>query len=255
MTLQTFETKDAKYYLGLGDHTKSSAPIFEEVDFSSLDFMVFESGPFTSAEGFHKILGYDRQYSQIYERILKESKNISLYGLDRADLSNIESAVEDVFESGLAISLAIVGLNKATKKTATRRDILKGAGILFGGLCLTGIPIAVNLPKAPEINSIRTNLLPSPVLGLRDALAAKKIANYLIPKHKQEGRKLQVAIIYGAMHSGIELRLQHPSLNDATLAIYHDLLGYCSNETLNRVLEIRKEEEKISTSNYSCDLF
>ena len=45
MTLRIFETEQAKYYLGLGDHLESSAPLFEEVDFSSIDFMVLEDNP------------------------------------------------------------------------------------------------------------------------------------------------------------------------------------------------------------------
>ncbi len=45
MTLRVFETNDAKYYLGLGNHFFSNAPIFEEVDFSSIDFMVLEFNP------------------------------------------------------------------------------------------------------------------------------------------------------------------------------------------------------------------
>ena len=40
MALRTFETDDAKYYLGLGRHDQDSSPIFEDVDFESLDFLL-----------------------------------------------------------------------------------------------------------------------------------------------------------------------------------------------------------------------
>lgn len=54
MALRVFETADAKYYLGLGNHLSSSAPIFKGVNLGSLDFMVLESGSLTKPKQLQK---------------------------------------------------------------------------------------------------------------------------------------------------------------------------------------------------------
>lgn len=102
-----------------------------------------------------------------------------------------------------------------------------------------------------EINNLRTNLLPTYFLSFRDAVTAKKISQYLVPRHPN-GSKAQVGIIYGAMHSGIETKLKHPWIADATIGLYHDLLGIGDNDFLNQVIKVTETGSMVY---HDCGLF
>src|SRR3989344_1073379 len=69
MALHTFETDTARYYLGLGRHDESSAPLFKDVDISSLDCMVLECMGCNVSSFFFD----DLQYKDITRRLRDEA--------------------------------------------------------------------------------------------------------------------------------------------------------------------------------------
>lgn len=62
-----------------------------------------------------------------------------------------------------------------------------------------------------------------------------------------------MGILYGASHSGIETKLKHPWITDATLWMYHDLFRYGDTKVLNEVREIIPDQDEFVK--YDCELF
>ena len=69
-----------------------------------------------------------------------------------------------------------------------------------------------------------------------DAVTAKKVSQYLLPRYQQGGRKVHAALVYGTEHASLETKLQNQDLTDATLDFYHGFWGLGSNRELNRVI-------------------
>ena len=127
--LRTFETDDAVYYLGLGKHTTSSESIFKKVDFSSLDFFVFEDCILhLDGEAVRtRLIEADIQYNKLYLRINEENPNMRLYGVDvNSPPYNIGSLLQAALSAG---SVAYLG-----KKTF---DLLVRQKKPFKELCWT----------------------------------------------------------------------------------------------------------------------
>lgn len=88
MALRTFETADAKYYLGLGNHFTSSAPIFEDIDLEKLDFLVLEGdgSTFRSPSDIFAL----PQYAEFEE--LQQQFHFPIYLVDLGTLPETDSA-------------------------------------------------------------------------------------------------------------------------------------------------------------------
>lgn len=260
MVLRIFETDDAKYYLGLGNHISSSAPLFEEVDFSELDFLVLEDSG-VSPDFLKNYLEQD-QYRELYRRICTENANCSIYGVD-CHSNLFLGSTSETLKLGAGFYVGALGIEDLRqKRTVSRRHFLRGGLRLAGGIVLGSFPFPFFYSFSPDVPPLRyahdlsSTCLPTLTEGFRDAVTAKKVAEHLVPKHRQEGKKVQAALLYGAGHSGMETKLKHPEIADATIGLYHDLLGLCSNEELNRVLEIRHNSDGDPIIKaYSCDIF
>ncbi len=257
MALRTFETDTAKYYLGLGRHDRSSAPIFEDVDFGSLDFMVLEDGssPVKMASKFFN----DCQYKAIYLRLKKENEAPRIYSIDQASSTYlpIYTAYTSISMT-LSYILSLAGVGEIDHNHISQGLELLASGIILG----SDLPLMFSLassgkksrPLTTAFQNVKTNLIPTPLVSFRDAIAAKKTAEYLVPKHRhQDGSKVNVGILYGAAHSGIETKLKYPWIADATITFYHYLLGFGDRTALNEVREVIPEEENVRR--YDCDLF
>lgn len=252
MALHTFETDTARYYLGLGAHDKSSAPLFEDVDLGSLDFMVLE-GPDDP-----RLPCYGEQYRELYSRLREQ--RIPTFSVDypytESDINR--GILLELGGSYVGLGMMTAGLANISGGNYITGVSLFGGGIIassLGVILVTGDTIAQSNQRSHSLalNSLRTTFIPLPFTSFRDALAAKKIGTYLVPKYKHEdGSKTQVGILYGLAHSGIEAKLKHPRIADATLWLYHDLLKYGDTSGLNQVCEITAQEDlKV----YDCGLF
>ncbi len=261
MALRKFETENARYYLGLGNHTTSSNNIFEDIDFLEIDLLVFEDTPgLCSLDEIES----NHQYEELYSRAIRENPRVSIYGVDIISLSAC-TAFEGVLAAlGLGFAYKSSKILLKEQKLMNRRDILKNIGIISGGTFL-GSPVfsvanavsgKYDVPGIAEYNNVKTNMFPTPPVGFRDAVIAKKISEYLVPKHRQDkDNKVNVALIYGALHSGIETKIKNPWISDKTIHFYNDLLGYMSKEDLNQVREVIKDNGSLKVVYHDCKLF
>ena len=258
MTLRIFETDDAKYYLGLGNHLSSSAPIFEGVDFSSIDFMVLEFNPGAFDESVLK----KRPYQELTEKVMKDNPKIPFYSVDLDwDVQKVITYVGiEGLVSGVGIAAALKSYmnDKHKAKTTSRRSFLKKAGQITAGIYAYGSlhPLThggkYSIPEIETFTNLHRIIFPTPIIGFRDSLAAKKISEYLVPKYKQENRKVKVAILYGAAHAGIESKLRFPSLNKIPLNTYQ---GLFSKIELNSIGIIQQEKGRLLEGYHYCNLF
>ncbi len=266
MSLRIFETKDAKYWLGLGNHLESSCSIFKDVELSNLDMFVFEG------DGTSGILPYlgEHQYCELYGQLQKEKPGISVYDVEvvpsKAQIKYSEYADGTLGILGVGLIVkAVLGieLKKYEKKAITRRDFLKSSAYISGGIALNSNALQLlsafsdekNYPLLDSVSGIRASAFPTPLTGFRDTVVAKKISEYLVPKHKKEHRKVNVGLIYGAGHSGIETKLLHPWLNSATLFVYDNLMHCATKERLNEIRQIVSSKNRTSITYEDCALF
>jgi len=246
--LRIFETEEAKYYLGLGRHTTSSEPIFEDVDFSQLDLLVLEEDGI-SRTGLLKHIR-NLQYNDLYERVRIENPNLKVYGVDINPFPNrtihlgTGALLEGILVSIGALITGYSAVGIATKKV-NRRDFLKYTGGTVAGMFLasTGLHMVNDITddsieQLTDLYNIRSSALPTTATGFRDAVTAKKISEYLVPQHKLENRKVNVAILYGGLHSGIETKIKNPWISDATIYLFHKKIGLISRQVLNEVREV-----------------
>lgn len=104
----------------------------------------------------------------------------------------------------------------AANKQSTRREFLKCFGRnvakVTGGMALLHkwvlLPFAyaqyVPEPVA-RLTSAVTHAIPDPIVAARNAIAARKIEEYIALKLKEElGRRPKIGIVYGAAHSGLK---------------------------------------------------
>ncbi len=263
MSLRTFETDDAVYYLGLGNHTTSSKPLFDDVNLSKLDFMVFEDCGVT--RGLEYMVDNNVQYKDLYKKLRFENPYIKTYGVD-VDCGFIRALLGttafDILPTIGGFKLVYDAhkefkKHKEKKKKMSRRKFLKTLGLgLTGAYLASTLPTTAGVmanstskkqmvPLAEQIQGIRSSVMPSEVLAFRDAVTAKKISEYLVPKHKSNYGKVHCGILYGSLHSGIELKIKQPWIADATIGIYYNLLR---TQTKNKINEVREVGPLIYTT-------
>ena len=200
------------------------------------------------------------QYQNLYGRLQNESPQAAVYGVDycyKDDRSTYNAVSNELILRGtIMISTSVVGVPKIING-----DMMVGIGLLAAGVVAAYPIVPIKLEAhtkeshsfLTQLTAWGTSLLPTPIIGFRDAVAAKKISQYLVPKHKQEGRKVQAAILYGAAHSGIEAKIKYPWTADATLWLYHTLFHYGDTVELNQVREIVPGKDDFVTED--CGLF
>lgn len=253
--LRTFETEDAVYHLGLGNHLTSSAPIFRNLDLSSLDFFVFEDG--VDDEINLKRVTTSRQYRELYQKISEENLSLPIYGIDIK-----ASTISHLLESSIAMGGFIYACKIGHSLVTDRRNLLRGMlGFTAGAILSLEVPemlsliSGANLDAVREAYNLKSNVLPGHIGSFRDAIAAKKVSEHLVKKHKKDNQKVQVAMIYGGLHSGIETKLKNPEISDMTIGLYNELLGFSSKEELNQVRVLVREDEEFRVKSYDCGLF
>lgn len=241
MGIRVFETEDARYYLGLGCHLSSSDSIFKDVNFKDIDFLVLED----SGGGSVRRLTTHRQYAALERRAISEHPEIRFYCVDV--WPSFFGGISDNLISAIFLAEGCGSANEmiVEKKNLSRRDFLRhscmvGLGAFFGSsLYVPAITIIAGRPPGlTEVYNLKTSILPTELLAYRDAIAAKKISGYLVPKYKRKGRKVNAAILYGAAHSGIESKLKHPWIADKTIDFFHKTLKVGNLKERGEIREI-----------------
>jgi hypothetical protein len=242
-----FQTKNANYWLEcLGYHLDHSKPDCREFG-EDVDALVIESGP---------------RPESVYDESLK--KRIPIYIVDVGVTvprinhpgKNAElplDALIPLFILALSASSLSRGIRGAknmikTGKKIGRRDFLKGiAGV---GACLLAISpwefFMKSIASSGEYKGIGddywsavTHIAPVPAIEGRNAVNARKIEEWVVPRLAEElGRKPNICLFYGNAHAGLEEDLKHKRLRDSILGLYakFDYPGLNKNE-LNIIKE------------------
>src|SRR3989344_2567808 len=171
MALHTFETDTARYYLGLGNHGESSAPLFADVDISSLDFMVLESFELKVPS---QLFDFP-QYRDLTRHLCDEA--VPLYSVDY-DTRELITGVLLLLGAG-AVGLGYMGVGMAK---IIAGDYAEGSAFVGGGSVPASSIYHIfrgdALAKMPRrihslgLNSLVTSLMPIPPVGFRAAVAA-----------------------------------------------------------------------------------
>lgn len=138
---------------------------------------------------------------------------------------------------------------QAESRQLTRREFVRTTSFLLAGFYLLAdllfsplVALVSGRLRDPWASLLRgrMELTPTPLVELRNAVAARKIEEQLAPKLQQElGRRPRIAIFYGGRHLTIESYLCSRRHRDGLLGAWA-LLGYPGviREHLNRVLDL-----------------
>ncbi len=251
MSYTQFSTDNADYYLVYAHHKEwgiINEEIFQKPKIDSLDAIILESGEME----YKNRASYHPFYSELRNNAEESKKNTKIYLVDvhltSPEFSKsayfLKKSVHLLVGGGLALSAAF-----DFKKRTNRRKFLKGGlkvlasfGIFssFAGLHINSNIEGEAIPVVSEIESFLGYMPPLPGIELRNAIAARKIEEYIVPELWRDlGRKPLIAIVYGGGHVGIETDLKYKGMRDSVIKTY-DALGYVGikTEDLNYVYEI-----------------
>ncbi|MBR9683030.1 hypothetical protein GOV03_00645 [Candidatus Woesearchaeota archaeon] len=248
MSYRKFSTENADYYLVYAAHKEvTDEDILRQPEIESLDAIVLESGEL----GYNETeIFIDTQYSEIIKNIKQSQKKPLIYLVDVnvTEEGELGGSIRDVAYLTLGVGLSL-GAIRDFKKKSNRRQFLKGGlktlaalstfSIHFGQIINSHIK-GKAIPVFPELNSAAGYFLPTSLHELRNAITARKIEEFIVPKLQKElGKKPLIAIVYGGFHAGIETDLKYVQLRDVVLSIYKkiDYAGI-KKHNLNAVFEI-----------------
>jgi len=263
MAYEIFEHNNVRYKLFLGNHIRSSYPMVKASGkLKDLDVLVLEGSknPERIMESLDSI-----QYSEFLSRIPEENPNISVYYPDI--FPSVSGVVASISSELLQIIPMTVAAESITskKKEISRREALKaigriGVGLFFGlsyfGNFINAFYDGEDIEIISEANAIKSSALPNPIVGFRDAAIARIVEEYILPNEMQEGKELNVGIIFGAAHSGIEQKIRNKLLRDTTISAYESLgyPGILKND-LSKIVRLRYENGRYVIKEISINLF
>lgn len=262
MGLTIFETERARYYLALSMHLSHKATSSLIPCVKDLDALVFESGRPSHEEW--TSLGDQPEYGGLCDAINVVKPQLPLFAVDypRSEQSSNMSYNIDlaVMLSGTYLAYKGVGY-LANPET---RDIYHAVQTSVGmwlGMCnvvcwIEGLSERsrwwITTPHA-----VRTSLFPTPRDGFRDAVNAKKLEDWLVPRYAPEGRKMNIGLVYGSAHAGLRPKLKHKWLRDATVRLYKSLNYWgAKKEDMNKVTEYRLKKGNLKIrEQFDCGMF
>jgi len=264
MSYRHFKHNNIDYRMFLGNHKRSSYPSIEQGGgIESLDVLVMECQNWV-AQKFLSIALNDPQYKHIFKEIPKRNPGLVVYNLDMdCPLPmSVASIAAEFAPSAIALQY---GLKKSEPQNPTRRQAIKRITALalgaFGcGTHAAGFISGLTTGEHPAILSSAQGALSSltstPVGGLRDAIAAKIIEEYITPKEMQPGKALKVGILYGSGHAGIEHKIKHKWLRESVLWMY-ETLGYVNMKRadLNTIARITCKDGTFRCEDITIHLF
>jgi len=234
MNSKRFSTDNANYHIFYNNHlyTDISDLVKNTENFKGI---VFETS------GISGKLPLTEEGSILLKKIEYSEKDLPFYFVD-VDL-NLGGYLISIGAIGIQAGIAYK-LCKSSEKNYKRREFLKqglkifGAGLIFGGYLEKVLNQFTEIPVLEECEMVLDRLPPTPLFELRNAIAARKIEEFIAPKLKKDISKPEIAIIYGAGHSGIELNLKNKFLRDKVIESYR-LINYLGlkKEKLNLISE------------------
>ncbi len=234
-----YSTENANYRQIYAVHTMPVRnDVFGGDKFDSIDAVVLEMA---HDEKMWELLWkseHKKHYEEVFNAVQRTNKPTYVVDVlttpNGRGFENFASFLPDF----LGLYLAFDGVVKSKKqikdkKQMSRRNFLKFWGAqttkVIGGAYLGSDLLCRQYPTQtgdnPEflarLNSSRMHLIPTPQFQLRNSVSARKIEEFVVPElQEQLGRKPNVALVYGAGHSGLKEDLQHPRLRNFYIGLY-----------------------------------
>lgn len=248
MAYKNFSTKQADYSLVYAMHTiTTKEDIFNDEKIQSLDAIVLENSgmdPMILELPAMMDINAEIQYEFIGNQAHKHGKPI--YFVDVAAYIELLYVEALFWYKNPIINNLIADCSSGEAKFRE--------GIMDSELARTVIAAVERFP-------------PMPVVEMRNAITAKKLEDYLVPELSNIlGKKPNLAVVYGAAHTGIEGCLKSKLYRDILLKAY-SLTGYAGlcTDTFNDIWEIIPCERDDCSypildlewriSRYNCRLF
>ncbi|MFH1065461.1 MAG: hypothetical protein V1734_03085 [Nanoarchaeota archaeon] len=220
MAYKKFSTKQADYSLVYAMHSiTTKEDIFEDEKIQSLDAIVLESSgldPRILEIPAMMDINAEIQYEFIGNQAHKHGKPI--YFVDVGVYNEILYIELLLWHKSLLINKLLI--DDSSGKPEFRKGVINSE--------LARIFIA-SVERFP----------PMPVVEMRNAITAKKLEDYLVPELSNIlGKKPNLALVYGAAHTGIEGCLKSKLYRDILLKAY-SLTGYFGlcTDTFNDIWE------------------
>ncbi|MBU2589965.1 MAG: hypothetical protein KKB39_04345 [Nanoarchaeota archaeon] len=242
MNYKKFSTENADYQMLPANHIHTDiSNMVKNLEY--LDGIIFESS------GISGTIPITDECSKFIRKVKNSKKKFPFYFVD-VDL-NLGGYLTSIGIMGIQGGIAYK-LCKSSEKNYKRREFLKqGLKILTCSLILGGFFEKVlnqfmEVPILKESEMVLDRLPPTPLFELRNAIAARKIEEFIAPRLKIIIPKPTIGIVYGAGHSGIELDLKHKSLRDLVIESYKKInyLGI-KKEKLNLILEFNPKSKML----------
>jgi len=270
LSYKKFNHNGINYTLFMGSHTHSSYPsIVNSGGLKNLDILILESGQLGKLDTEETLFNLKNfsQYREIFKKIPEENPSIILYDVD-CSISNqviLNERLAGLFFLYLYFEYELEMLKKEDK---SRRDFFKQFGplALGGAYVLSSIGSVINsfidseeIKFFSELKDFFSILIPGPVVGFRNSLAAKIIDEYVVPM-EMTSRKihdgLNVGIIYGSFHSGIDDNLRNKNYRGAVINAYKKM-GYpgTTKKELNEIKRFIFNNGKYSGKKIQLDFF
>lgn len=242
MSSVEYSTESADYRQIYAIHTRPLVDsIFEENNFNSIDAVVLEA--YHSEQWFEKFWNtkYKKYHDPLFLNAQRTGKPVYITdviatktGIIIEDMTLLPLDILGFF--GVYDGVRAVHKQIEEKKSLTRREFFKFWGResvkIMGGAYLAthfihqqyALQIGDNPELLARLHSLRTHLVPTPQMELRNAISARKIEGYVVPELQQQlGRKPKILLVNGAGHSGLKEDLQHKKLRDLNISLYSSL--------------------------------
>jgi hypothetical protein len=242
-----YKTKTADYRQVYEIHTLPvKDPAFEDPQRPSIDAVVLEAyHPEKWFEAYWKS-PIRQNHKAVLEFAQKAGKPIYVVDVLTTVGAGTFEDLSSLALDGAGLAMLYDGTKRirdAARAKTSRREFFKtisqkmpevAAGAFFAShLIYEGVAIQSGEMPEPiaKVQALRTHILPTPRFGLRDAICARKIDEYVAPELQERlGRRPRIAIVCGAGHSGLRQDLQVPWLRDLYIRLYRSL-GYPGIDT------------------------
>lgn len=255
MGLRIIKDKNITYYLGLGNHFNCSRSIFKNVNLKELDILVLEdSGSSTAITGSldskNKNTYPYRQYYQLFKDYTETNEYPLLCGVD-IRMDNFSLLLDLIKKSvflGIGMKYLKEGIKTSVKdENLSRREVFKtfgklGAGFLFASPIFNIINSGQSIVSEKVLHANNLMGYFDNIVGFRNFVSAIKVTDFVVPYIKRKKEKVNVGLIYGAGHSGIEQLLKYERLRKLSKEYYRSKIM----PALNSYMHVRGEKDKLN---------
>lgn len=235
LAYRRYSTIDADYAQAYCKHELiTDEDIFSENEIKGLDAVVLESGQFLDPLMLINPSIFP-QYQLILDNLIKYNPGAHIYIADVAldESKELSSGLDDFVNITTGASLAGMGVayacHRINQEYISRRNLFKVLGGFLGYMGLANSPVIASTYLSlsdgntneilPAFVGARQVIDMSRNVHMRDAINARKIEEFIVPKLKAELKKRpNIALVYGAAHAAIEYSLKHKNERDEVIS-------------------------------------